>query len=148
MTQNEDDIPPSRPGKRNTPHLEPPREMKFTRATMATVLDNKATSFTPPDPNPTTPLTPLDSYSKPLSTDWWLSAHATIFIRHGISSPSCPTKLSSHLHSKPYSTSIVVSHPSPTWGNYFQYSSSWTSYRTFHRWVLPFLLWKATMVPW
>ena len=64
MTQNEDDIPPSHPGKRNTPHLEPPREMKFPRATMATVLDNKATSFTPPDPNPTTPLTPLDSYSQ------------------------------------------------------------------------------------
>ena len=51
-----DDIPPSRPGKRNTPPLEPPREMKFPRATMATVLANKATSFTPP--------TPLDSYSQ------------------------------------------------------------------------------------
>ena len=42
----------------------------------------------------------------------------------------------------------MVSHPSPTWGNYFQYSSSWTSYRTFYRSVLPLLLWKATMVPW
>ena len=62
MTQNEDDIPPSRPGKRNTAHLEPPREMKFPRATMATVLANKATSFTSPDP--ATPLMPLDSYSQ------------------------------------------------------------------------------------
>ena len=62
MTQNEDDIPPSRPGKRNTPPLEPPRTMKFPRATMATVLANKATSFTSADP--ATALAPLDSYSQ------------------------------------------------------------------------------------
>ena len=64
MTQNEDVIPSSHPGKRNTPNLDPPREIKFPRATMTTVLDNKGTSFTQPDPNPTTPLTPLDSYSQ------------------------------------------------------------------------------------
>ena len=64
MTQNEDVIPSSHPGKRNTPNLAPPRKIKFPHATMTTVLDNKATSFTPPDPNPTTPLTSLDSYSQ------------------------------------------------------------------------------------
>ena len=62
MTQNEDDIPPSRPGKRNTPPLEPPRTMKFPRATMATVLPNKATSFTSTDP--ATAPAALDSYSQ------------------------------------------------------------------------------------
>ena len=62
MTQNEDDIPPSRPGKRNTPPLEPPRTMKFPRATIATILTNKATSFTSDDP--ATATAALDSYSQ------------------------------------------------------------------------------------
>ena len=67
MTQNEDVIPSSSPDERNTPNLEPPWEIKFPRATMATVLNNKATSFTPPDLNPATPMPPpLDSYSQAL----------------------------------------------------------------------------------
>ena len=84
MTQNEDEIPSSHPGKRNTPNLEPPREIKFPRATMATVLDNKATSFTPPDPNPTTPLTPLDSYSQAIINGWvaFRSCHNLHQARH------------------------------------------------------------------